>query len=131
MLLPMSRARMMLNPRIGLVGLGIVAVVGAALWWQLASPLTKTALLQPKLDNEVPKFLSLPPDLPGTVATLNAMGARLYSVEQADHCLFHKFKTPQTIYLFADDGWRGGTICVVPAGGEVAEIYWRFQVGAP
>lgn len=121
----------MLNARIGLVGLAFVAVVGVALWWQLASPLSKTALLQPKLDNQEPKYFSLPRDLRGALGKFQTMGTRLYSVEESDHCLFQKFETSRTVYVLADDSWRGGTICIVPAGDEVGEIYWLFQPGAP
>ena len=115
----------------GLAAFALVAASAAGLWWHFASPLSKTALLQAKLDNGTPKFFSMPRDFRGAVNNFEKMGVKLYAVEESDHCIFHRFETPKTVYILSDDSWRQGTICMVRAGDKVGEVYWLFQPGAP
>jgi hypothetical protein len=115
----------------GLFGSATAVVCALALWWQFANPLTKSALLQPKLDGTAPRYFVLPPDLTDAVQKLTRMGARLYSVEKSDHCIFHSFGSSRTVYVLAVEDWRGGTICIVPSDRNVGEVYWQFQIGAP
>jgi len=120
-----------LGCRTSLLGSAAAVVCALAIWWHFANPLTKSALLQPKLDGGTPKYFVLSPDLTHAVQELTRMGARFYSIEKSDHCIFHNFGTPRTVYLFAVDDWRGGTICIVPSHRNVGNVYWQFQILAP
>lgn len=109
-----------------------LALVGAVVGWLwLANPLSKSALLQPQLDNVEPVFFDIPADLGAALTKFDAMGARLVSVEVADHCLFHSFAKPKQVHILADASWRKGVICLVTDQGKVKEVYWLFQLSAP
>jgi hypothetical protein len=109
----------------------LLLTVGLAGCWCISSPLSKTAVFQPKLDNTQARFFEMPTDLGGAIAKFDAMGAKLHSVEEADHCIFHPFGAPKRVVILADNSWRQGTVCIVPVGNRVAEVYWLFQPGAP
>jgi hypothetical protein len=108
-----------------------LAVLIGIWWFSFAAPLTKTALLQPRGDNIAPRYFALPTRLNEAANKLNELGFRLYSIEETDHCIFHPLGRTKRVLLFADAGWRQGTLCVVPNGDQVGEIYWLFQPGAP
>jgi hypothetical protein len=115
---------------VGIIALAVV--LGISIWFvAMAHPLTKTALLQPRGDNVAPRYFEIPQDLKEAVAHLQVIGFSLYSIEQSDHCMFHKFDSGRQVYLFEDKTWRQGTMCIVPDGANVAEVYWLFQPGAP
>jgi hypothetical protein len=109
---------------------GLTVLFG--IWWfGAASALTKTALLQPRGDNVTPRYFGLPAQINEAASTLNKLGFRLYSVEKADHCMFHPLGRPTRVIIFSDTSWRQGTLCIVPNGNKVSEVYWLFQPGAP
>jgi len=109
----------------------VVLAVGLAGWWWYSSPLSKSAIFQPKLDNTEARFFEIPTHMAGALAKFDSMGAKLHSVEKADHCIFHSFGSPKRVVILADNSWRQGTVCIVPDGDRVDEVYWLFQPGAP
>lgn len=114
------------------VALVFLFAASVALWWfGFADPLTKTAILQPEGTNATPAYFTVPSNMKSATEKLSRLGLQLYSIEESDHCLAYRFERKVPVYVFADDSWRQGTLCIVPKGEDVGHISWRFQPGAP
>jgi hypothetical protein len=112
----------------GIAGAAVVVCAG----WAVSDTRTRTVLARPMghtLTSD--PFQTIGRPIADAGEHLQASGLHFYERKQGGQCLSQSYDENTTIYVFSDETWRRGTVCLVERDGLVTEVVWHFDPLAP